>query len=390
MIVVRIDSSWGPTTNANVWNAVQCGVSAWNNATDASGNKTGYHLVVDQANQTGVGTPDINVRNQAPSGGGLASTDANINPGSSTRTNNINLAPANGTLGNGSFTASDLCGRVAHEIGHLFGIANTDCNSIMKGANTNGTRDVDTVKPVDVLRVNTHFASTSNCNSTIASEGTVGEQEDTCTPSQAQLEWCDFYLGWWDYDLCACNDFSSPIVVDVLGDGFNLTNTQNGVIFDLNTDTVGERVSWTAVGADDAWLALDQNSNGMIDNGAELFGNYTLQSPPPPGEGRNGFLALAEYDKPINGGNGDGLITQSDSIFASLRLWRDVNHNGNSEPAELSNLQTANLATLELDYKVSKQTDQFGNQFRYRAKVKDSRGGQFGRWAWDVFLRATP
>lgn len=41
---------------------------------------------------------------------------------------------------------------------------------------------------------------------------------------------------------------------------------------------------------------------------------------------------------------------------------------------------------LELDYKESRRTDQHGNQFKYRAKVKDVRGAQMGRWAWDVFL----
>jgi len=48
------------------------------------------------------------------------------------------------------------------------------------------------------------------------------------------------------------------------------------------------------------------------------------------------------------------------------------------------------LATLELRYKESKRTDEFGNQFRYRAKVKDSLGNQIGRWAWDVFLVRAP
>ena len=53
---------------------------------------------------------------------------------------------------------------------------------------------------------------------------------------------------------------------------------------------------------------------------------------------------------------------------------------------ELHSLSQLGLQTLELDYKTSKKTDEHGNQFRYRAKVKDAQGQQLGRWAWDVFL----
>ena len=183
----------------------------------------------------------------------------------------------------------------------------------------------------------------------------------------------------------------SPIVIDTEAEGFHLTDAPSGVFFDMSGAGHPIQMGWTNGHFHNAFLALP-GSDGLVHNGKELFGNFT---PQPQSANPNGFIALAQYDKPENGGNGDGIIDDRDAIFPRLRLWIDENHDGIAQPNELHLLSEFGVYSLSLRYVESRHTDEFGNQFRYKARVNpgahrdpldQSSSGEPGRRTYDVFF----
>ncbi len=170
-----------------------------------------------------------------------------------------------------------------------------------------------------------------------------------------------------------------------------MTNTDNGVRFDIKGNGKPLRLSWTAPGGEgNAFLALARNGNGIIDDGKELFGNFTDQ---PKSDNPNGYAALAAFDLPENGGNGDGIIDKRDAIWPKLLLWIDENHDGVSQPNELHHLDDMGVHSLSLRYNEEPYVDRFGNQFRYKGRVNplgQPYGDAVDRISYDVFFLGQP
>jgi hypothetical protein len=135
------------------------------------------------------------------------------------------------------------------------------------------------------------------------------------------------------------------------------------------------------------WIATIRT----IDNGKELFGNFTTQ---PSSNQRNGFLALAEFDKPENGGNGDGIIDNRDDVFPHLLLWIDENHDGVSQPKELHTLPELGVYSISLHYRDDQHFfDEYGNWFHYQAALNPNpQDGESkdGRLTYDVSFMTVP
>ncbi len=139
---------------------------------------------------------------------------------------------------------------------------------------------------------------------------------------------------------------SDPIILDLDGDGFELTGHANGARFDI--EGTGQQVSTAFVTGGDAFLAIDRNGNGTIDSGKELFGDQHGAS--------NGYEELRKLDS-----NHDGRINAADKAFDSLRLFRD-NGNGRTEEGELISLAEAGISEINLAYKDVNRVAAGGNR----------------------------
>lgn len=132
-----------------------------------------------------------------------------------------------------------------------------------------------------------------------------------------------------------------PLIIDLGNDDIDLTDVEKGVYFDLDNNGFAEKTAW--IGEEDGFLAIDVNKNDSIDNGSELFGDKFIM--PDGNVSRTGSEALSSLDE-----NGDGVINADDTVFESLCIWVDADHDGETDEGELLSLTEYGIESIDLNF----------------------------------------
>ncbi|MCR5746691.1 MAG: hypothetical protein K6G03_03200 [Lachnospiraceae bacterium] len=117
-----------------------------------------------------------------------------------------------------------------------------------------------------------------------------------------------------------------PLVIQLSGNPGSVSD--QSFMFDLDSDGIEDKIAKLVSGS--GFLALDQNEDGVINDGSELFGVRT----------GNGFNELSEYDS-----DGNGWIDENDDVFSRLRIWTK-DSDGNDR---LATLKESDVGAIYLD-----------------------------------------
>jgi hypothetical protein len=141
---------------------------------------------------------------------------------------------------------------------------------------------------------------------------------------------------------------TTPIILDLNGDGVKTLSYASGVNFDIFAQGQASQTGW--VSSSDGLLVLDRNHDGQINDGSELFGSSTTLVNGT--KAADGYVALRELDT-----NQDGVISQDDAGFKDLSVWVDSNSDGISQAGEMKSLASLNITKIDLQTTASSAMD---------------------------------
>jgi hypothetical protein len=176
-----------------------------------------------------------------------------------------------------------------------------------------------------------------------------------------------------------CGGYFSPLVLTFDSDATPDADKSSNFVLNKRYQN-GSKISWPSFNKHDMYfLAIDNNGNGIVDDGTELFGDNNGFS--------TGFANLAAYDL-----NGDGVIDEKDEIFKKLILWKDSNHDGVCKKKELRTLASMGVKSINLKYEVTRRELNGRGSLLGPGEFSfvDKKGVSKKGWVWDIFLANVP
>lgn len=151
-----------------------------------------------------------------------------------------------------------------------------------------------------------------------------------------------------------------PLIINFAGTAAELKNTT--FAFDLNADGSAENIQELAAGS--AFLVLDKNKDGKINNGNEMFGTQS----------GDGFADLSVYDE-----DGNGWIDENDSVYNSLGVWNNSAYGGKIRSLKEAGIGAIYLQNANTEFSIKdKTTNELQGQIRKTGIFLNEKNGNIG------------
>jgi subtilisin-like proprotein convertase family protein/Ca2+-binding RTX toxin-like protein len=141
------------------------------------------------------------------------------------------------------------------------------------------------------------------------------------------------------------NIYVDPLLLDLTGNGVQMTPISDGVLFDVDNSGTLKRTGWAAAGTG---MLVMATADGLVTNISQMISEYYGGTPGTGAQAgerpyRDAFAALASQD-----GNADALISAADPAWSQLRVWVDASRDGSVQAGELKSLDELNITELRL------------------------------------------